>query len=116
VGKRHQRVAPEPERDVELLLNQIAAEQAAMRIVLQAFLLRLFAARREVAPRALAELREHAINSIHAMRLDADDPAGGLRWRNLVEARALELFAEIGDALDMPAQSAVEPEVAATAN
>jgi hypothetical protein len=100
VGKRHESaVALEPERDVEFLLNEIAADQAAVRIVVQSFLLRLFAVRSEAAPLALAELREHALQSIHAMLLDPGDPDGGARWRDMVEARTAEMFAEIAEAM-----------------
>ena len=95
--------------DFEILINELAADQAAMRVVLQSFLLRLFAVRRETAPTALAELREHVLKSVAAIPVAPNDLEGGGRWKKLVGERAELLFAEIGDAMDLPLRNAGPP-------
>ena len=86
--------------ELEFAINELAADQAALRIVLQSFLLRLFAVRAETAPAALAELRTHILESIAAIPLAPDDQFGGARWRRMVSASAERLLGEIGDTLD----------------
>lgn len=88
--------------ELEFALNELAADQAAIRIVLQSFLLRLFASRSETAPAAVAELQDHVFRSIDAIPLGSDDEAGGARWKELVIASAEKLFDEIAETLDLP--------------
>ncbi len=87
---------------VEFVINELAADQAAMRIVLQSFLLRLFALRVETASAAFAELRDHVFRSIDAIPLAPDDEAGGARWKGLVAASAEQLLGEITDTIGLP--------------
>ena len=86
--------------ELEFAINELAADQAALRVVLQSFLLRLFAVRAETAPAALAELRAHILESIAAIPLAPDDQYGGARWRRMVKASAERLLGEIGDTFD----------------
>ncbi len=88
------------EKNVEFVLNELAAEQAALRLTLQSFLLRLFASRPDATPEALEEMRRHVLRSVNAMPVDAGDPDGGRRWKRLVAARADEIFDEIDEAVD----------------
>jgi len=90
--------------ELELAVNQIAADQVAVRIVLQSFLLRLFALRTETAPAAFSELQDHVLKSIKAITLASEDQIGGARWKKLVAASAGQLFDEIADAADLPAR------------
>ncbi len=86
--------------ELEFIINELAADQAAVRIVLQCCLLRLFAARPEIAPAAFAELEEHVFSSIRAIPLAPEDEIGGARWKKLVHASAENLLGEITDTLD----------------
>ena len=85
--------------DVEFAINELAADQAAMRLVLQSFLLRLFAVRADAAPAALAELQDHVFRSIAAIPLAQDDEIGAARWKKLVTASAEKLLGEISDTI-----------------
>jgi hypothetical protein len=108
VGKRilqsGQRTRESGGVELELAINQIAADQAAVRIVLQSFLLRLFALRAETAPAAFNELQHDVLKSIKTIPLASDDQVGGARWKRLVAASAGQLFDEIADAIDLPAR------------
>ncbi len=95
--------------DIEILLNDLAAEQAAMRIVLQSFLLRLFATRPDTAPMALQQLRAHVVASVRAIPVTTEDAVGGTRWKEMVENRAEQLFAEIHDTMGMPNENIRPP-------
>jgi len=86
--------------ELELAINELAADQAAVRIVLQSFLLRLLAVRADTAPAAFAELQEHVSMSIEAIPLAAENQLGSARWRKLVANSAERLLGEIGDTLD----------------
>ena len=90
--------------ELELAVNELAADQAAVRIVLQSFLLRLFALRPETAPAAFAELEDHVLRSIEAIPLASDDQLGAARWKRLVAASAEKLLGEITDTLALPAR------------
>ncbi len=85
--------------EVEFAINELAADQAAIRLVLQGFLLRLFTVRAEAAPAALAELHDHVLRSIAAIPSGGDDEVGAARWKKLVAASAKKLFGEISDTL-----------------
>ncbi len=103
MGNRASRLE-QPVRDdestrLELVINELAADQAALRIVLQSFLLRLLVVRAETAPGAFVELQDHVLRSIAAMPLAPDDAIGAARWRKLVVASAEKLFGEIADTL-----------------
>jgi hypothetical protein len=87
---------------VELAINELAADQTALRIVLQSFLLRLFALRVETAASAFSELQDHVFQSIDAIPLAPGDEAGGARWKGLVAASAEKLFGEITDTIGTP--------------
>ena len=89
--------------ELEQIINELAADQAAVRIVLQSFLLRLFALRAETAPSVFAELQEHVSVSIEAIPLASEDQLGSARWRKLVANSAERLLGEIGDTLDASA-------------
>jgi hypothetical protein len=89
--------------DLELVVNELAAEQAATRIVVQSLLLRLFAVRPQAAEAALGELRDHVLKSIDAIPVAPDDQAGGTRWKGIVRTRASDLLGEIADTLGSPA-------------
>ncbi len=91
--------------ELEAALNEIAADQAAARIVLQSFLLRLFALRPETAPAAFAELTDHVSRSIEAIPLAPEDEVGAARWKKLVSASADRLLGEIADTLDSPVRA-----------
>ena len=93
--------------DLEQIINELAADQAAVRIVLQCCLLRVFAARAEAAPAIFAELQQHVSMSIEAIPLAPEDQLGGARWRKLVANSAEQLLGEIGDTLDAPARERV---------
>jgi hypothetical protein len=96
--------APNDERvELEFVINELAADQAAVRIVLQSFLMRLLAVRAETAPAAFAELQDHVLRSIAAIPLAPDDEVGAARWKKLVAASAGKLLGEISDTLDLPA-------------
>ena len=86
--------------ELELAINELAADQAAVRIVLQSFLLRLLAVRADAAPMAVAELRDHVFRSIEAIPLARNDEVGAARWKRLIAASAEKLFGEITDTLD----------------
>ena len=88
--------------ELELMINELAADQAATRIVLQSLLVRMFALRRETALAALAELDDHVCRSIEAIPLAPGDQVGAARWRKLVAGCAQKLIGEISDALDLP--------------
>ncbi len=81
--------------ELELAINELAADQAAMRIVLQCCLLRLFVARADRAAAAFAELQDHVLRSIEAIPLAPTDELGGARWKRLVTASARKLLGEI---------------------
>ena len=85
--------------DVEFAINELAADQAAIRLVFQSFLLRLFAVKADAAPAALAELQDHVSRSIAAIPLAHDDQVGAARWKKLVAASAERLLGEIGDTI-----------------
>lgn len=85
------------EIELERLVNELAADQAALRIVTQSFLLRVFALRPETAPAALAELQNHVLRSVEAIPLATDDEVGAARWKKLVFASAERLLGEISD-------------------
>ena len=87
--------------ELELAVNELAADQAAVRIVLQSFLLRLLAVRPEAAPAAFAELEDHIFRSIEAIPSASDDQFGAARWKRLVAASAEKLLGEITDTLDL---------------
>ena len=91
------------ELELEQAINELAADQAAVRIVLQSFLLRLLAVRGDVAHTAVAELQDHVFRSIKAIPLAFDDEAGGARWKELVVASAEKMLGEITDTLGLPA-------------
>ena len=93
------RTGANDDAELELAINEIAADQAAMRLVVQSFLLRLFALRVETAAAAFAELQDHVYRSIEAIPLAPEDQAGGVRWKGLVAASAERLFGEIGDTI-----------------
>ncbi len=86
--------------ELETVINELAADQAAVRIVLQSFLLRLFALRAETAPAAFAELQEHVSMSIEAIPLARGDQLASARWKRLVATSAERLLGEISDTLD----------------
>ncbi len=88
--------------ELEIIINELAADQAAVRIVVQSFLLRLLAVRAETAPAALAELQDHVFRSIEAIPLASSDEVGAARWKKRVAASAKKLFGEICDTLDLP--------------
>ncbi len=88
--------------DVEFAINELAADQAAIRLVLQSFLLRLFTVRADAAPAALAELHDHVLRSIAAIPSAGDDEVGSARWKKLVAASAEKLLGEIGDTIRLP--------------
>ena len=92
--------AREDDSELELILNELAADQTAVRIVLQSFLLRLLALRSDTAPAVVAELQDHVFRSINAIPLAPDDEAGGARWKELVVASAEKLFGEITDTIN----------------
>ena len=85
--------------ELEQIINELAADQAAVRIVLQSFLLRLLVVRAEGAPTAVAELHDHVFRSIEAIPVASDDTIGGARWKRLVVASAEKLLGEITDTL-----------------
>jgi hypothetical protein len=94
--------------DVEFAINELAAEQAAIRLVLQSFLLRLFAVKADAAPAALAELQDHVSRSIAAIPLARDDQVGAARWKKLVAASAEKLLGEISDTIKPHAAERVQ--------
>ncbi len=95
----HARGSDNADAQLEFVINELAADQAAVRIVLQSFLLRLLAVRAESAPETFAELQNHVFRSIEAIPLARDDEIGAARWKRLVVASAEKLFGEIGDTL-----------------
>lgn len=88
--------------ELELAINQVAADQAAVRIILQSFLLRLFATRPATALTAFAELQDHVLRSIEAIPLAPDDEIGAARWKRLVSASAEKMLGEITDTMGEP--------------
>lgn len=93
------RASPAESERVETILNEIAADQAVFRITLQCFLLRMFAARPDLAPEALSDMKQQVLRSIGRMPVAAEDEQGGVRWKRLANDRAEELFLELEDAL-----------------
>jgi hypothetical protein len=85
--------------NLELIINELSADHAALRIVLQSFVLRLLTVRAETAPAVVAELQDHVSRSIGAIPLSSQDRDGGQRWRELVAASAQRLLGEIADTL-----------------
>ena len=84
---------------MEEVLNEIVADQAVFRLTLQCFLLRMLAARPELAAHGLTELSDQVLRSIGRIRPSAADAAGGERWKRLAARRAEAFFVELEDAL-----------------
>ena len=97
------------ELDLDQAINELAADQAAVRIVLQSFLLKLLVVRAEVAPIAVAELHDHVFRSIEAIPVAHDDAIGGARWKRLVVVSAEKLFGEITDTFSRSIGGAGQP-------
>jgi hypothetical protein len=94
--------------ELEQIINELAADQAAVRIVLQSFVLKLLVVRAEVAPMAVAELHDHVFRSIEAIPVAHDDAIGGARWKRLVVVSAEKLLGEITDTLSRSLNAAAQ--------
>ena len=86
--------------ELEQIINELAADQAALRVILQCCLLRIFAVRAETAHAAFAELQNHVSMSIEAIPLAREDELGGARWKRLVATGAERILGEVGDTLE----------------
>lgn len=98
IRRPRRRAGESSDVDLEFALNELYADHAAMRIVLQSFLLRLFSVRADAAPAAFAELEDHVFRTIGAIRPAPGDEVGAARWKALVAASAEKLLGEIADA------------------
>jgi hypothetical protein len=98
LAKERQPSAGRPERSVEDLLSEIAADQVVLRVTLQSFLVRLFASRPDDATLGLVHLRDQVLRSIARVPLDAPNGADDGWWKRQLASRAEQLFDEIGAA------------------
>ncbi len=106
LAKQEAHPDPSSRQDVEFVLNQLAADQAVLRLTLQSVLLRVLAARPDTAAVLLTELKEHVLRSAALIPVSQADVEGGERWKRLVHLRAEGLFAEIADAVEASLKSA----------
>ena len=77
---------------LELILNEIGADQTVIRVTLQCFLLKLVGAQE---PEILEELKQQVLGAIGRTEQDEDNPQGGERRKQLTLMRAELLFQEI---------------------
>lgn len=81
---------------LELILNEIGADQTVLRVTLQCFLLNLVGAR---GPEMLDEMKHQVLGTIERTQPTDDDPQGGERRKQLTLMRAELLFQEIEEAV-----------------
>lgn len=92
------RTIEQMQRDLEIMLNEIAADQNVNRIVIQCLLFNLTRAR---GPEILRDIKRQALEVVGNMGLSKTDPQGGHRRKELTVMRAESMFQEIEEALGL---------------
>lgn len=82
----------EMQRQIELMLNQVIADQTVERVVIQGLLYSLFGQR----PDALEGLRAGVLEGLSRMALNPEDIQGSERSKQLTIMRAEMFFRDIG--------------------
>lgn len=90
------RTAEQMQQSLELMLNEIAADQEVNRIVVQCFLLNLTRAR---GPELLLDMKQQVLETVRNAEPNKTDAQGGQRRKELTVMRAESLFLEIEEAL-----------------
>ena len=83
------RTVEQMQRDLELILNEIGADQTVNRVVLQTLLLNLVAAR---GPELLEDMKQQVLGIIDRTEPTETDPQGGERRKQLTLMRAERMF------------------------
>ena len=89
------RTAEQERKDIELMLNEIAADQAVNRYVIQCLLLNIVSA---AGPGMIDGLKQQVLGSVARSLPQSDDREGDERRKQLTMKRAETLFLEIEEA------------------
>ncbi|HEV7255442.1 MAG TPA: hypothetical protein VGN97_20370 [Mesorhizobium sp.] len=84
------------QRQIELALAELTADQAVNRVIMQVLLLNMT---KKVGPEFLESLRGQVLGALARSTPNPDDPQGGQRWKELTQMRAERLFQELEEAL-----------------
>lgn len=103
------RTVKQMQRSIELMLNEVGADQTVNRVTLQCLLLNLAAAQ---GPEILEVLKQQVLDALSRTAPLLEDPQGGERRKQLTIMRAEQLFQQIQEAVgqtekadDHPAQN-----------
>lgn len=97
------RTVEQMQGSLELILNEIGADQTVNRVVLQTLLTDLMAAK---GPEILEDMKQQVLGIIGRTEPTATDPQGGERRKQLTLMRAESMFQDIEDAVGRAATRA----------
>lgn len=84
------------QRQIELILNELSADQAVNRVIMQALLLNMAQAR---GPDLLKGVKDQVIEALQRSTPNPENPQGGERKTQLTIMRAEAFFQELEEAL-----------------
>ena len=90
------RTVKQMQESLELMLNEIGADQTVNRVTLQCLLINLMAAR---GPEILEDMKQQVLRVIGNTEPTEKDPQGGERRKQLTMMRAELLFQDIEEAV-----------------
>ncbi len=90
------RTVEQMQQSLELILNEIGADQTVNRVVLQTLLIDLMAVK---GPEILEDMKQQVLGIIGRTEPTATDPQGGERRKQLTLMRAESMFQEIEEAV-----------------
>ena len=90
------RTVEQMQQSLELILNEIGADQTVNRVVLQTLLINLMEVK---GPEILEDMKQKVLGIIGRTEPTATDPQGGERRRQLTLMRAERMFQDIEDAV-----------------
>ncbi len=95
LAKEERRSTGHVATSLEDAVNEMAADQAVLRVTLQSFLLRLFASRPDAGALGLAHLKDQVLRSVTRVPLNTALGTNDEHWKRQMTARVEQLFDEI---------------------